>query len=596
MSEGIAFENYLQPHRRIVLEQQFGEASNFSYLIGNTKPSYIDMESCQVSPACCLFLGSGDLRNALYMMMTSRSIDHWEIHLVDINPCVTARNLLLLEAFNDETASIDRLWAIWYDFLLDESTGLYLQELIRRTIEGCLETVREEDRTLFVGILHAWQGLFSSVPDESKASKQRHEHMSFCFEHLCKTTFDRHMKRTCDSVSKALAGEDTTTVERACNEVRQYMTEGTSGPKKNQRRVNVTMLQAASGFYTGHYDMQPFQGYLPFDTVDEQKEFRRIVGQHAYPLVAYGKHRLDQWTSAYRQNREKVRWQLWCGDALNLALFHMPLLEFDLVHTSNLCDHLGLLNLLVTCVHLLRHRSWSRIVTQSLKWRSVHARFTDHISQVFNITEITWIPSLLGVMYESPRAIRPPSPQETASILGQANNMDSRQCQTWRLTMHHQYEPHLRVDGPDSHVLGVLDRIAERCSYVHTTKIAGHEGTGHSTALTYYLLLRQYSQRCCIRPEAAFEYLFQRTCDRFRAYATNLRALHALFSNEEMYVCTPTLMDFAKTFNLLPKHIDLPALQLVLIRGGQLPLLLKVTGSRVFLNNRLLLFEILIFV
>ncbi|CAF3289989.1 unnamed protein product [Rotaria socialis] len=61
MSDEMLLENNLQPHRRAVLEYEFGEPSSFSYLIGNTKPVYIGITSYTVSPVRYLFLGSGDL-------------------------------------------------------------------------------------------------------------------------------------------------------------------------------------------------------------------------------------------------------------------------------------------------------------------------------------------------------------------------------------------------------------------------------------------------------------------------------------------------------------------------------------------------------
>lgn len=86
MVDETCLENDLQPHRRIVLEYEFGESSTFSYLMGNTKPVYIDMTSCKISPVRCLFLGSGDLRNILYLIHTSPTVTEWEFDLVDNNP------------------------------------------------------------------------------------------------------------------------------------------------------------------------------------------------------------------------------------------------------------------------------------------------------------------------------------------------------------------------------------------------------------------------------------------------------------------------------------------------------------------------------
>jgi hypothetical protein len=152
--------------------------------------------------------------------------------------------------------------------------------------------------------------------------------------------------------------------------------------------------------------MYPYQGYIPFETMKEQQEFRVVAAQNLNPLITYCKYKLEEWVKTYRQRRKKIKWHLWHGDALSLALFHMPLIEFDLIHTSNLCDHIGMLNILVTCINLLRNRPWSRILTQSMVWRTKFAYFMEYISQLFNNLELSWFPSLLGLICECTRTIQ----------------------------------------------------------------------------------------------------------------------------------------------------------------------------------------------
>lgn len=165
------------------------------------------------------------------------------------------------------------------------------------------------------------------------------------------------------------------------------------------------MLQSSSGTYTGHYGMHPYQGYIPFETIKEQQEFREVTAQKSNPLLVYCKYKLEQWVKTYRQRRQNIKWHLWHGDALSLALFKMSFIEFDLIHTSNLCDHVGMLNLLIVCVNLLRNRPWARILTQSMTWRTAFVRFTDYVAQLFNTIELSWFPSLLGLICECTRTI-----------------------------------------------------------------------------------------------------------------------------------------------------------------------------------------------
>ena len=188
-----------------------------------------------------------------------------------------------------------------------------------------------------------------------------------------------------------------------------------------------------SGTYTGHYHLHSFQGYILFETIDEQQTFRKLTKDTFHPLLMYCKQKLEEWALVYHQSRRKVRWQFYCGDALNLTLFHMSTLEFDLIHTSNLCDHADMLNLLLTCVHLLRHRASSKILTQSMKWRLSHSRFTVYISQASNGIEASWILSLLGLICECKRTVGLLSFNDISRAAKTVNIMDPSEYQPWRL-------------------------------------------------------------------------------------------------------------------------------------------------------------------
>ena len=210
MVDVTCYEDEFQPHRRIVFEYEFGESSTFSYLMGNTKPIYIDMASCQISPVRCLFLGSGDIRNILYLIHTSPTISDWEFDLVDNNPSVVARNLLFLQILNDETVSIDILWNIWYDFVLNKKVYLYLQQLIQKMNVSNLELIHEASRPVIAKVFKEWLMLFESIVKE-KACKQRHEHLK---------TFDESINSLLESIASILVNENQITINEAKKEIK----------------------------------------------------------------------------------------------------------------------------------------------------------------------------------------------------------------------------------------------------------------------------------------------------------------------------------------------------------------------------------------
>ena len=70
-----------------------------------------------------LFLGSGDLRNALYMaIQCSEAYHEFEIHMSDGCKIVAARNFLILQViFSDSfdpsnATDLQYLWDLWYGF------------------------------------------------------------------------------------------------------------------------------------------------------------------------------------------------------------------------------------------------------------------------------------------------------------------------------------------------------------------------------------------------------------------------------------------------------------------------------------------------
>jgi hypothetical protein len=178
MVDETCLENDLQPHRRIVLEYEFGESSTFSYLMGNTKPVYIDMTSCKISPVRCLFLGSGDLRNILYLIHTSPTVTEWEFDLVDNNPSVVARNFIFLQILNDETVSVDILWNIWYDFVLNKDVYSYLQNLIKKISVNNLDLIHEIGQPVIAKVFEEWLMLFLN---RSQKRKHANNAMIICY-------------------------------------------------------------------------------------------------------------------------------------------------------------------------------------------------------------------------------------------------------------------------------------------------------------------------------------------------------------------------------------------------------------------------------
>ncbi|CAF4051525.1 unnamed protein product [Rotaria sp. Silwood1] len=206
---------------------------------------------------------------------------------------------------------------------------------------------------------------------------------------------------------------------------------------------------------------------------------------------------------------------------------------------------------------LLRHRSSSRILTQSLLWWNMYGQYYDYFLQLFNDVELYWLPSVLGLKAECARDSKPNVSQKRSQPLSKMTT--HCEYQTWRLAIGVQ----VRFDKIHRDVLSVFDKIAECCFYPRNTRISAYEGKAICTTLTYYLLLRQYANRCCIPADEIFEFLLKRTCDKYRAYATAIRTLQAMFT-DGTYVDT-----YEQRLTSYPAHYifqsHLPMLQLLII-------------------------------
>lgn len=557
MSETLA----LQPYRRIVFEQTIGELGTFSYLIGNTKPISIDTSGFTALPVRCLFLGSGDLRHALHSVHTSLNILQWEMYAVDINPAIVARNLLFLQALKDGSISSSIIWSIWYEFLLDSDTNKCLQKLICTTLTNGLESVRESDRAIIIDTLLNWLH-FTITATLHTSLNQRKEHLKRFLTRNTYLTFDTFIDNLCEKFMKILFDKSESKLRRLKDEIKLFSLLGVTGTYARKDFINVTMLQPTTGLYTGHYAMNPFDSYFPFENESEVKFFRDIDEDETYPLLKYCLAKFDEWIYSNRARSTDIVWHLWCGDALNLTLFHMSLLEFDLIHTSNLVDNLGLLDILVTCMPLLRHRASSCILTQSLRWWSTHGHCINYLQEAFNDIDVTWFPSLLGLKVhharDSQRHYILPNPTTEKTVYSLP--FEYHDYQTWHLAI----GMHIRSNTIHQDTLNALDQLAQRCFYPPNTVISPQNGRAISTTLTYYLLLRQYAKRCYIRSDEIFDYLLNRTYLRYRAYATGLQALHHCFTGVKMVNSYKEILTrYSGVYFRVQSH--LPMLQLLII-------------------------------
>ena len=139
--------------------------------------------------------------------------------------------------------------------------------------------------------------------------------------------------------------------------------------------ANPTLLDPVSWQWHVHYAVNPFAGFMPLPLGCLQQPVGKKAGKRTeeYPLTAACKRILREQLASFKAYSRGggLRFHVWGSDALQLAIYDLPSRRvsveasatpdvtvtstcFDVIDTSNLADHVGLLNLLACCTPLLK--------------------------------------------------------------------------------------------------------------------------------------------------------------------------------------------------------------------------------------------------
>jgi len=278
-------------------------------------------------------------------------------HLNDYDPTVVARNAIILEVAGtinpDISEDIDFLWNIWYNMALSESHYARLQQIISAFVDknsfddrdhSCLRfqdsDVLEECRDIWKD----WRGLdldLKSVKeDRNKLIEERRRELGFNIDTQCLLVRSQMMMGIIDEVDSILSP---TPSNSFYTEIKHWFIEGSTSDESD--KANPTLIRPFIHKWKQHYGACAFESYLPF----EKQELLRCGS-----ITAACKERLKLLVKRYQQYKKShsaaLKVTLWTGDALCLCTsgFH-PGQTFDIIDTSNVSDHIGLLNVLVCC-------------------------------------------------------------------------------------------------------------------------------------------------------------------------------------------------------------------------------------------------------
>ncbi|THH01477.1 hypothetical protein EW026_g1237 [Hermanssonia centrifuga] len=394
----------------------FWPSQTFFYPIGNTSPSCLSQNLALGENASVLLLGCGDPRNILYTLHASgadlpATSRNFEFTCCDAEPAILARNVLLLslvvgEDFAEYSA---QLWNIFYHFLLDDNSYALLISQCHKLVKisTSIEAWNASEYSSFLRMrsqftLSELNRLWAAYAQTAEFSSARGEVFKTKFldgmHQIAREHKDKDITTGCRSAGP-LYVESYSIVSEAH---RQYwntgITSSDSHPPAQTNNVNPTFAYATRGEgFVAHYGTAPLPAF------------------HLAPAFASSTPRTPTIAQVYDVAREQF--QAWCGtfrscvrstggttvvlrlvvgdvlavchtlhNALStnsttahhcISAWNSTFLELDgdeevspsrynVIDTSNLCDHIGMLNVLVAATPLLTRTPSATLYTESL--------------------------------------------------------------------------------------------------------------------------------------------------------------------------------------------------------------------------------------
>ncbi|KAA1466961.1 hypothetical protein DENSPDRAFT_862780 [Dentipellis sp. KUC8613] len=420
----------------------------YFYPFGNTSATCLTRDLPPETSAAVLLLGCGDPRNILFTIFCEPKEAHRVLDFTccDIDPAILARNVLLLSMITEPQLEFTSMWNIFYDMYLDKESHRILIDQCKRLID-CSQTLQEWHQSPYGKVLrmcsnytlerirHHWK-LYSEM---HRLARQELSRIS--------RSFPRDRTDPSDSVSCSLV----LSVTRSAGPLFSAAIISTSDHFEHYWKTGITST-SASDVKRATMVNPTFVYSLAGDTFSVQYGLDPLISFHLAPtfthscaastdtVVEAAKSQFRSWCSAVResfstssphspvirfllgeatvasralqafQNSKAFKAQTpvapWSSQLMELDpeeyTRHGAPAAFNVVDTSNLVDHLGLLNVLVTAIPLLSTPYTSAVLyTESLTVSGDDAT-KDFKAQLYgNLTTIGAIINLCPIEYLS---------------------------------------------------------------------------------------------------------------------------------------------------------------------------------------------------
>ncbi|KIK55165.1 hypothetical protein GYMLUDRAFT_264290 [Collybiopsis luxurians FD-317 M1] len=346
----------------------------YFYPIGNTTPVNLIQDIAPEESANILLLGCGDPRN-IFFTLHSNTFGEKSSRtrsFVDSEPAVLARNILLFTLIIDnEPSKEDLLWNIFYDIYIDATAMRALIQQCRKLVNlaadvstwhassyGLLLRICTQQTPFELRRLWTLYERFNDQPAGRKTTVNR------AFSEVSNKSKNLFVVGS----SRSAGPFHLLATEPLSKHFQEFWSSGVHANDKNvvakAKLINPTFLysNAGEGFLV-HYATDAFASFHLAPAFSDTRS------EHG----ALPSERLPQRISCESDSLRAMRWpsvfyytaKLPPLPRLTRSILLTPL-TFDVVDTSNLADHLGLLNILLVISPLLSRTPHSSLYTETL--------------------------------------------------------------------------------------------------------------------------------------------------------------------------------------------------------------------------------------
>ncbi|KAI4736111.1 hypothetical protein E4T50_13378 [Aureobasidium sp. EXF-12298] len=436
-----------------MLTSTYVNIRSFSYPTGNTPAANLlrDLRPGK-EPVEMLALGCGDVRNILFTLWSQQhNTCNLNFTVCDSDPAVLARNVFLLTAITPHTSAgeIECLWKTYYHFYVTGDDLVFIQEHCEKLLAASENLPTWNNSPFGTSLKFSTEACLSEVRRIwSMYAQTRTKQEDDDTRHAIKSMYDRYVT-TKDGFAIMLHGVRSAGAHGAFaipsfNEAfHSYWKTGVVAgndqdvfalTRDGGGRSNPLMVVSSYGSFNVHYGSDPLLGFHLAEALDLPQATEATTNSLAHlakSQFAVWCHEFVSWTAS-----SSVNIMHHCGDAVNFShalqaiqgssilppfthFYTKPwscipleipsnmVTRYDVIDTSNVMDHVGLLNLLFATAPLVSTKPGSVLYTESLLQGSeqseklletlLHADVTV-LSLIYGIAPIG---CLLGTMTDS---------------------------------------------------------------------------------------------------------------------------------------------------------------------------------------------------